>query len=481
MSIIAAFNNAFSGMSAGSKLAEIASGNIANALTEGYARREAALSSRNLGGNGMGVTVVSVRRQIDEGLLQDLRLSQAKGSANQARLDFYSQIESLYGNPTDAQSLAGSVAGLERALIEAAARPESVARLSLVADSANQLVTGLNDAADKIAALRQNADRAIARDVETLNSALSNARDLNMKIRNLQARGQDVSGLLDQRQQVIDQISQIVPVRALQRQNGEIALFTSTGATLLDGKAAVFGFEPTPMITPEMSRSAGDLSGLTINGQPLSTAPNGGRLGEGGLSSHFLLRDTWAPAAQAEIDTLARNLIERFASPSVDPTLAPAEAGLFIDQAGPFDPVNETGLAARLALNSSVDPARGGQLWRLRDGINASTESGLADPSILNGYLTALQEKLPTSSGQNGNFAELIAQTAAGNSSHRLIAENDVAQQSSRTQALTSALLEGGVDTDKEMQDLMLIEQAYAANARVLQTIDQMLATILEI
>ena len=40
--------------------------------------------------------------------------------------------------------------------------------------------------------------------------------------------------------------------------------------------------------------------------------------------------------------------------------------------------------------------------------------------------------------------------------------------------------LETGVDTDREVQDLLMLEQAYAANARVIQVIDEMIDRLLE-
>ena len=38
-----------------------------------------------------------------------------------------------------------------------------------------------------------------------------------------------------------------------------------------------------------------------------------------------------------------------------------------------------------------------------------------------------------------------------------------------------------GVDTDQEMQKLLLIEQSYAANARVIQVVDDMMRRLMEI
>ena len=41
--------------------------------------------------------------------------------------------------------------------------------------------------------------------------------------------------------------------------------------------------------------------------------------------------------------------------------------------------------------------------------------------------------------------------------------------------------LEDGVDTDAELQRLLLIEQAYAANARMIETVDDMMQALLRI
>ena len=46
---------------------------------------------------------------------------------------------------------------------------------------------------------------------------------------------------------------------------------------------------------------------------------------------------------------------------------------------------------------------------------------------------------------------------------------------------LTELGLADSVDTDVELQNLMVIVQAYAANARVIETVDQMFDTLLRI
>jgi flagellar hook-associated protein 1 FlgK len=63
--------------------------------------------------------------------------------------------------------------------------------------------------------------------------------------------------------------------------------------------------------------------------------------------------------------------------------------------------------------------------------------------------------------------------------SNRLTAESEASYAAARTNALTQLELSAGVDTDQEMQSLLLVEQAYTANAKVIQTIGQMIDTLL--
>ena len=51
----------------------------------------------------------------------------------------------------------------------------------------------------------------------------------------------------------------------------------------------------------------------------------------------------------------------------------------------------------------------------------------------------------------------------------------------SQQDSLALMELENGVDTDQEMQKLMLIEHAYAANAKVISTVGEMLDAIMEL
>jgi flagellar hook-associated protein 1 FlgK len=185
------------------------------------------------------------------------------------------------------------------------------------------------------------------------------------------------------------------------------------------------------------------------------------------------------------LDAIARDLIDRFADPAVDPSLTPGDAGLFTDAGSAFLPANEVGISARLTINPAVDPMQGGEAWRIRDGVGAAAPGAAGDSSLLRSFADALSDNRVPASGSfgsgalslNGILSSLLSQTG----SDLLTAENQVAFTSAHLDELEQNVLEDGVDSDAELQRLILIEQAYAANARIIQTADEMLATLMRI
>lgn len=477
MSMSAALNNALSGLGVVGRSAQIVSSNIANALTPGYGRRELMQSSSMVG----GVQVDGVRRAVNPAILSDRRLADAEVAQVAVRAGFLEKLQSALGAPGDSSALTGRLSALEGRLLEAASRPDSGTRLHAVVDGAKDLVGHINSIGNDIQAERLAADQAIARDVQTLNQTLFQIGELNTSIVRLSGRNGDVNALQDQRQILIDQIARIVPIQQIPRDRGMVALITTQGQILLDHSAAQFAFTPANAVAATSTLAGGELSGLTLNGQPVAMHSGSARLDGGRLAANFELRDILAPKAQHDIDSFARDLIERFSSPGLDPTLAPGQPGLFTDAGGALAPAPAPGLAQRLSMNSLADPAQGGLETRLRDGLGALVPGAVGDASLLQSLFDTLMVSRPISSGSIGSssmFAsELLSQT--GGALFR--AEQTQTFTQNRANALWELELAGGVDTDVEMQNLLSIEQAYAANARVIQAVDDMMRRLLEI
>lgn len=463
MSLTSAIHSAISGLGVVSRRAEMVSNNIANATTEGYARRSLSLQPGTL---SPGVRATAVLRDVDANLLRETRLAgaEAEGTALLARN--LARIEAAYGTPGQEGGIAQSISRLETALISAAADPSSETRLAGVADAVTGLARQFARTSTSLQTIRQEADSRIAADVERVNDNLARLEKLDRQIVSLRAAGRDVSSFLDQRQSALDQIAQILPVKEQERGDGRLALVTGTGLVLYDGRAAQFGFSRTPGLSAGPNPQP---SGLTLNGTAVPTGPDGPVAG-GRLGAAFQLRDDIAPQVQIGLDALAAQMIDRLAA--ADPTLPPGAAGLLTDGGAAADPQNRAGLSLRLRLNPIVDEARGGSLWPIRSGLAATAPGPVAEASLLSAMVDQLTHGVQTPALSAAALLDTV-------SHHRVTAEVDATQAAARASVLGGQVAAAGVNTDSELQDLMQIEKAYAANARVLQAVDEMLQFLL--
>ena len=63
----------------------------------------------------------------------------------------------------------------------------------------------------------------------------------------------------------------------------------------------------------------------------------------------------------------------------------------------------------------------------------------------------------------------------------RLSAQSEQSFASAKLSALTDLEAQNGIDTDQEMQDLLVIEKNYAANAKVIQAVADMIDTLIRL
>jgi len=483
MTISGSISNAMSGLTANARAAETISQNVSNALTEGYGRREIELSSTSVNNRGTGVRVSGVFRRVDLALISQRRQAAADAGGNTLRAGSYQRMETALGLPGQGGSLSDLIAGFEASLVQASSRPDLLVRQQNVLYAAQDMVSSINTIADESQVMRMDADKKIDAQVTQLNGTLNDIAKLNRDIRLEIGAGRAPNGMMDRRQVLIDRIAEIVPLKTFPRDHGQVALVSAGGAILLDGNAAKFLFSPVAQITADMTLDSGALSGLTMNGNPTKIGQGSGLMEGGTLAALFEIRDQIGPAASARADAFARDLIDRFQQTGLDPTLSTGEPGLFTDGGTAFDPSLETGLAGRLSLNASVDPARGGALWRLRDGLGAVLEGESGNSTLLSGFAEQLALGRNIASGDFGSgvftSAELAGTWSSLSSSSRVDAEQAQTFSTSRLQEFQQAEYEGGVDTDQEMQRLMMVEKAFAANARVISTADAMLKTLL--
>lgn len=470
MSLSTALNTALSGLSVNARMAEIVSSNVANASTEGYGVRSANLASVYIGGEGAGVRMSGISRNVDFALLQDRRNAEAEAGFLASQNSTLSRIEDTFGQVGSDDTLAAHLARFEGALIEASADPMDEQKLQQVGVRLQSLTSRINASADEIQQQRINADQSIAADVSKLNSYLTSLEKLNSQIVGSRGSDQASASLLDQKQILIDRVSAIVPVRELVGQHGETMLITDAGQTLFDGKAVRIVFEPSPTITADMTLESGALSALTISGDPLS---NGiGKLTGGTLAASFGARDTVLTSVQRDLDMFAFDFASRLEQ--TDASLATGELGILTDGSSPLSALDIDGFSGRLMVNALAAD----DTTKLRTGFGSL--SGV--PDQLEQWIDGIQSYQPhVISGVSSTLANAASRLSSAASQARVSGEENHLFAAARSDAFRAREYEAGVDTDAEMQRLLQIEKAYAANARLIQTADAMMQTLMEI
>ena len=486
MSVSTALSNALSGLDANARRAEVVSDNVANALVDGYAGRDVRLATRGVSG---GVEVVGLARRGDPQARSRLRLAEADVAGSDALAAARERLSAAVGGPDDPGSLAARATAFEVALSRLVDTPESAALQADTAAEAAATARAFNAASTEVVALRGEADAAIDRLTGEANKALLAVERLNAEIRRAEVQGgvaaRELPALQDDRDGWIDRLAEIVPIRTARRDFGEIAIYAPGGAVLLEGRAQTFGFSRASALDPASSVGAGGLSAVTLGGSVID-AGSTGPLAGGELSAQVAVRDEIGPEMQTRLDAIAADLMQRFEAPGLDATRAPGSPGLFTDAGAVYDPADVVGLSARLALSAEVDPAVGGEPRRLRDGLGAAAPGPAGDPTLARALLDTLTADRPAPPGSGlsrdggaagfaGGLSGLAAE-AAGR------AEADAALARGRRVGLAEAeAVARGVDVDAELADLLVVEQAYAANARVVSVADDLLRTLLEI
>ncbi|WOI52936.1 flagellar hook-associated protein FlgK [Parvularcula sp. LCG005] len=474
MTFTNALSNAISGMNAATTAVQVRSHNIANATTEGYARRDVALASRKYG----GVQIQSIERAGDTFALASRLTADARSANLGLRAETLSQLNLAFGEPGDADGLFAAVSRFSSAIDDLALMPEAASFQQGAVTSAKDLVRTINRLGDVVTSVRTDADANIAGSVAEVNSALKSLETLNRLSGEKELNG--LSDIAEQRQQHINIISQALDIKVSPGRGGQVRITTAEGVVLLGERAQQIEFRSGGIVAPGHSMASGHLSGLSVNGIDLT--PGGGPQGirNGSIAGQFAVRDEIAVDFGTRIDTFADDLVARFADGAVDPTLAPGAQGLFVDTG------SGAGSASRLSVNAAVDPDQGGALWRMRDGIGATVPGPSAGTGVTQGLRLAISSARPlaavTDSPSSLGLIDTVGSLASVIGGRTVGAGAIAAAAASTANGLRDAdLAATGVNTDQELQSLLLIEQAYAANARVIQAVSDMMARLLEI
>ena len=218
----------------------IAGYNVANANTPGYSRRVMQLGPtttvevRN-GIIGTGVDVTGVKRQRDTFLDFATRRELGRMGTDKSREEILSALEPVLGG-TDSAALTTSLTSFFNSFETLSVQPDSPSARANVVAQADNLASTLNRVDTQFDEAQRNADARVVDTVNRVNTILTQVRQINLDITSQEAGGAEASDLRDQRDKLLDELSQKVPVRIVEANNGQTSVFLdSTGDPLLAG------------------------------------------------------------------------------------------------------------------------------------------------------------------------------------------------------------------------------------------------------
>ncbi len=299
-----------SGLAASQAALNAVANNIANVNTPGYSRKIINTEQRVLTGVGAGVQIAEITRAIDQGLLKSLRLEIGALNELGVQENFFERVQELFGKPGDNTSLSHTINELTQALETLAVTPDRTLEQSEVVRQGDEVARKLRDMTTTIQELRQQADAEITAVVARMNKLGQDISNLNDQIVRNSATSKDVTDLKDQRDQLIDQLSELVDIRIFFRGDGDAVIFTSAGRTLVDNNATKITHDPASTVGSTTTKAGGFnpiFAGQEIIGNDITS-----QLRSGKLKGLVDLRDSVLTDIQSQLDELAGELRDTF-------------------------------------------------------------------------------------------------------------------------------------------------------------------------
>jgi flagellar hook-associated protein 1 FlgK len=332
-----------SALRAAQQLLDTAAHNVANASTPGYTRQRVrvvaappytypAFNRTGLPGQiGTGVNVVAITRIRDNFL--DLQVQTQLGLQGQwdARQQELNKIEAIFPEPSDS-ALGNTLSKYWDAWQDVAFDPTSTAARSALTEQAQALTSDINRDATQLGIIASGIDAQVGDKVQTINDLATQIATLNGQIQRVLVTGDNPNDLLDQREQLLEQLSAIVPVSVLTRSDGTI--------NVLIGGTDLVNNVYTRQVSVQKDAN-GHAQPVWADGSPF--APS-----SGALKALVDVRDKDLASYQAQLNSLAAGIADAtnaLHERGVDATGNPGQA-LFT-----YQPGNPAGT---LAVNQAI-------------------------------------------------------------------------------------------------------------------------------
>jgi flagellar hook-associated protein 1 FlgK len=249
----------------------VTSNNVANASTPGYDRERINLTEGVPQSNGSvsigsGVTVSGISRSFSQAAANQLNTSQSTLGQLTALQNYSTQIDNLFG--TTIGGLSTALQSFYGAFSDVANAPTSTASRQALLGKAQSVAGSLQAASSELNTLNTDVNSRITADVTQINSIATAISTLNKQIvvGTAQDGGQAPNELLDQRDQLVSNLSQLVGVSTTTDSNGALNVFVGNGQPLvLQGQTTALTTVPNQFNASQLEISTSALGGNVIS------------------------------------------------------------------------------------------------------------------------------------------------------------------------------------------------------------------------
>ncbi|MFM9917110.1 MAG: flagellar hook-associated protein FlgK [Rhizobacter sp.] len=212
------------------------SNNISNVNTKGYSRQEAQLETAGgqftgAGFFGKGVNVKTVARAHDEFLTREAALSRSLAAADGVRSDQLTQLEKVFG--VGEAGLGYAAGQLFNSFADVASKPQDSSARQVVLSRAGELASRFTTAAERIDDLQAGVTQDLRASVAKVNDLTQQIATLNQRVTNVRGLEQPPNDLLDQRDQLVSELSQYLQVTTVGAEDGSLSVFMGGGQALV--------------------------------------------------------------------------------------------------------------------------------------------------------------------------------------------------------------------------------------------------------
>ncbi|QGG94634.1 flagellar hook-associated protein FlgK [Actinomarinicola tropica] len=464
MSNFSALQTALSGLIAHQRALQTAGHNASNAATKGYSRQRVDLVSAGAGvvpavwsktdGIGNGVRAAGVVRIRDEFL--EARALREAGSLSLLRTQATSlgRVEMIFPEPSDV-GLAHQLSELWGAFDDLANQPGASAPRVALLERARTVADELNRGAAELTNLHRSALEQAEALTSEVNATAARVAELNGAVRNATAAGLDAHDLADQRDLLIERLGELVGVTTRQGELGTTDVFLG-GSSLVRGDR----YEQLQVVETTDPTAHPDFTEVEVQWAKDGYRAN---VADGEVGGLLDTTNRMIPHYLSELDAVAATLAST--------VNAVHEGGFDLDGAAGLAFFTGT-TASDLAVNAVVaaDPRR----------VAAAGSDGGAPPASA-GPLDAGNATLLARLGEGQNSADAVYKRMIGGLGVETQATNRREQIQTEVVVQVDAARDSvkGVNLDEEMTSLVQSQHAYAASARLMTAVDEMLDTLI--